>query len=370
MDDVLGVMRPLTHEERLKARDRAAHNLAGQKPERKAFQHHTQSKYPPMVEGIILVLVAIVMLAAFAISTPRLYIAGYIAALASNADHLTAVIAGVAFFMLAETAQIVFSLAIAVVNTGRHTSAILWAGVALSTIIALVGNVSVAMPPRNLADAYFVVKWLDALAPPLLVLGVAYVLKDRILQAVQLRFANETAFQDAVHAWQELQRKPEAHKDWTHYYMQSLRDTILAANARGRARDVRKELSTQDWIVLLHREYNADAMLAELQVAVQEKRISQGARIASAPRRKHAYAMQRSGASGNPATDELADAVVENADETFTGMCPYCDYRTDAKPTERAAKNALAAHGRACKGKPEQANAVLVASNGHSNGAH
>ncbi len=77
-----------------------------------------------------------------------------------------------------------------------------------------------------------------------------------------------------------------------------------------------------------------------------------------------------SGAPGNPATDELADAVVENADETFTGMCPNCDYRTDAKPTERAAKNALAAHKRACKGRSAEADAVLVASNGHSNGAH
>lgn len=71
-----------------------------------------------------------------------------------------------------------------------------------------------------------------------------------------------------------------------------------------------------------------------------------------------------SGLNGGAFTDELADAVVENADETFTGLCPWCDYRTDAKPTERAAKSALAAHKRHCEG------AVVTLSNGHSNGTH
>lgn len=57
-----------------------------------------------------------------------------------------------------------------------------------------------------------------------------------------------------------------------------------------------------------------------------------------------------SGSSGGTFTDELADAVHENADETYTGICPFCDYETQPKGSERAAKAALAAHKRKCVG--------------------
>lgn len=75
-----------------------------------------------------------------------------------------------------------------------------------------------------------------------------------------------------------------------------------------------------------------------------------------------AQAHSASGPTGGAFTNELVDAVLENADETFTGYCPACDYHTEAKPTERAAKAALAAHKRRCVG------AVTVHENG--NGAH
>lgn len=78
-------------------------------------------------------------------------------------------------------------------------------------------------------------------------------------------------------------------------------------------------------------------------------------------------ALAPAGKTSGTFTDELADAVRENADETYTGMCPYCDYETDAKGTERAAKNALAAHKRHCDGALMQA---LATPNGNGNGAH
>lgn len=59
-----------------------------------------------------------------------------------------------------------------------------------------------------------------------------------------------------------------------------------------------------------------------------------------------------SGASGGAVTNALADAVAQNADGTYTGYCPHCGYATSAKASARAAKSALAAHGRRCVGVP------------------
>lgn len=61
------------------------------------------------------------------------------------------------------------------------------------------------------------------------------------------------------------------------------------------------------------------------------------------------------GKSSGTFTDEYADAVRENADETYTGQCPYCDYQTEPKASERAAKAALSAHKRHCDGALMQA---------------
>lgn len=69
------------------------------------------------------------------------------------------------------------------------------------------------------------------------------------------------------------------------------------------------------------------------------------------------------GKSSGTFTDEYADAVRENSDETYTGECPYCEYETEPKASERAAKAALSAHKRHCDG-------ALLQSIASSNGQH
>jgi hypothetical protein len=39
--------------------------------------------------------------------------------------------------------------------------------------------------------------WLEAIAPPIIVLATAYVIKEQILEAIEVRHANEQAFQAA-----------------------------------------------------------------------------------------------------------------------------------------------------------------------------
>lgn len=74
-------------------------------------------------------------------------------------------------------------------------------------------------------------------------------------------------------------------------------------------------------------------------------------------------ALAPTGKTSGVFTDELADAVHENADETYTGVCPWCEYATEPKPSERAAKAALSAHKRHCDGALMQ---IIAPSNGHS----
>lgn len=74
-------------------------------------------------------------------------------------------------------------------------------------------------------------------------------------------------------------------------------------------------------------------------------------------------ALAPTGKSSGTFTDEYADAVRENADETYTGKCPYCVYETEPKASERAAKAALSAHKRHCDGALMQA---IASPNGHN----
>lgn len=72
-----------------------------------------------------------------------------------------------------------------------------------------------------------------------------------------------------------------------------------------------------------------------------------------------------SGRTSGTFTDELADAVRENGDETYTGVCPLCGFETEPKPSERNAKAALSAHKRYCDGALSQ---VSASPNGHKVG--
>jgi hypothetical protein len=98
--------------------------------------------------------------------------------------------------------------------------------------------------------------WLEAIAPPLLVLSTAYVLKEQLLDAIETRHANERAYQEAVNLWQSATADPERHPHWMQFYANALRDAIRKVNIR--RRDALESLTTADWRMLVYRELQAD----------------------------------------------------------------------------------------------------------------
>jgi hypothetical protein len=145
-------IRPLTQEQRQAAR-KAAHDAAiraiGTKPTREQFTSTTISKYPPAITRLISGLCLVLLLAAFTPSAIRLYVIGsqtFGQAVTSNVA-MTAV--GVATVLSAEVGQVVFSLALATLGTSRISRRLLYASMAITTILSLMGKPQSLKYPPN-----------------------------------------------------------------------------------------------------------------------------------------------------------------------------------------------------------------------------
>lgn len=359
--ELLQVMRPLSHEERIEARKQAAHNLAGDKPQRADFEHHTIAKYGTGTQLAFSGLMVVALLFAFAISALRLYNAGHAVNLYATNAELDAKVGGASAVIMAEVGMVIFSLAFAVLRASKTSAFILGAGVFITSAIAVIGNVTVANPMQSPID-FKLFAWLDAFGPPAIVLGVAYVLKERLLDMMQTRHANEAAYKDALRIWQAKIDAPEDMPAWTRYYWNALRDAIYKANARTKGRDARNALSTQEWNMLLQRELHADNALNELQAEMQQSEVQvQRARRVRASARVHS-----NGASGNAqdadATGAFADAIMQRG-AVWVATCPKCG-REFEKPTEIKARLAMTGHYKRCIQDVEP----VVSSNGHGPG--
>jgi hypothetical protein len=123
---------------------------------------------------------------------------------------------------------------------------------AIATIISLVGNVQVALPGHETSPF----AWLEALAPPIIVLATAYVIKEQILESVEVRHANECAFQVALEEWQTATAMPEEYLTWMQFYANTLQDALRKANAR--RKETLRQMSFEDWRLAVGREMRAD----------------------------------------------------------------------------------------------------------------
>lgn len=168
-------IRPLTQEQRqtaYRAAQEAVVRAVGPKPARADSSSATISKYPASVTRLITLLCLVLLLAASTPSAIRLYVIGSetFGQAVSNSAAMTAV--GLATVLSAEVGQVVFSLALATLGTSRSSRRLLHLSMALATILALTGNVQTALPKHTQSPF----AWLEAVAPPLLVLATAYVL--------------------------------------------------------------------------------------------------------------------------------------------------------------------------------------------------
>lgn len=253
---MLAQIKPLTQEERQAARaaaQEAVQRDIGDRPNREYFNHHTAQRYPPGVTKLINVLCIVLLLAAFTPSAIRLYVIGSETFGAAVSFELAAVVVGIATVLTAEIGQVVFSLALATLGTSTSARRLLYGSMGIATIIALVGNVQVALPGHM--ESPFA--WLEAIAPPLLVLSTAYVLKEQMLEAIEQRHANERAYQEAVNEWQQATVNPEAHPRWMQFHANAIRDALRKVNSR--RREALEALTHGDWRALVYRELQADS---------------------------------------------------------------------------------------------------------------
>ena len=167
--------------------------------------------------------------------------------------ELAMIAVGVATVLPAEVGQVVFSLPLATLGTSTSARRLLYASMGIATTIALVGNVQVALPGHM--ESPFA--WLEAIAPPLPVLSTAYVLKEKLLDAIEQRHANERAYQEAMNDWQRATVSPEAHPRWMQFHANAIRDSLRKANSR--RRETLEGLTQGDWRALVYRELQADS---------------------------------------------------------------------------------------------------------------
>lgn len=253
MNDLL---RPLTQEERqiaYQSAQDAVLRAIGPCPTREQFTHHAAHKYPPTITRLITSLCILLLIAAFLPSAIRLFVIGSDTFGQAVKSTAAKTLVGVATVLSAETGQIVFSLALATLGATRQARRLLYVSMATATTIALVGNVQLALPGHTHSPF----AWLEAIAPPLLVLSTAYVLKEQMLDTIQQRHANEHAFQDALHTWLLTTNAPEDHTRWPQFYANALRDMLRKANAR--RKETLESVTIADWRALVYREQQADA---------------------------------------------------------------------------------------------------------------
>jgi hypothetical protein len=247
-------LRLLTQEQRQGARKQAREAVIraiGPRP-REHFNQSAISKYQPSVTRLIFLLCLVLLLAAFTPSAIRLYVIGsqtFRQAVSSSAAQ-TAV--GLATVLSAEVGQVVFSLALATLGTSQSARRLLMISMMIATTIALVGNVQISLPGHT--DSPFA--WLESIAPPLLVLSTAYVMKEQILEAVEIRHANERAFQVALAEWQTTIATPEDFSTWMQFYANTLQGALRKANAR--RKETLGQMTVEDWRLAGGREMRAD----------------------------------------------------------------------------------------------------------------
>ena len=263
----LEVLQPLTEADRLDARDQAKRNVirrAGEKPRRAEFQQHTTGKYTPVVTFSITGIMFALLIGAFAVSAMRLFHIGSGTFFETIQHGRAASVAGGAIVLMSEAGAVGFTLFAGLLGREkRREKAILYGAAMASVLLALVGNVQLALGAEwrgaITADPF---AFLEAVLPSAVVLVAAYVLKHFLLDGMEQRQANERAYKEALAEWQARTADPESDPNWRAAYATSIREKLMQTNAKGRGRDERLEvmrgLAPEDWRELVMREIQAD----------------------------------------------------------------------------------------------------------------
>lgn len=384
----------LRQEERDRAIDATRTRIAGDAPTQNAepqfadFLRESHSKYSPEYNRRMRQLGYVLLAAAFFGSAIRIFLAAFETNAAylldtngvtQNASFVLAILIGISSVLLAETGQVAFTLW----ESSIEDSASDWMIAALRfgswacAAFALAANAYVVHPWTHLPDAFaFTLGLIETLLPPVLVMIASNVLKKQMQMANADRHAAQmlytqahtewrTQYEAALMAWTERRANAHQHEDWPRTLANSLRDALRAANRRSYAK--LRELTNEDWRVLVLREMHAEDWYIQTSTPVQSQAVEQvpapqPVRLRPAQPRTQTH----SGRSSGTHTGEYDNAVAANADGSFTGTCPYCQNEY-VKSSARGAKGALVAHGKRCEARtaarivPDEPDAVIQA---------
>lgn len=259
--ELLTTISPLTEADRIAARHHAADLVIarqGDKPTREQFRNVTIGKYPPWITALVVGLSFVVLLTAFLLSAMRLYHIGEITFYETLPDATSAAVAGYAVVLLAEAAAVLFTIALSVIGQSTTQRRILLVSVFASAALALSGNYYVALDNQQVT-AFGI---LEAMLPPLLTLSTAYVLKELLLNIIERRHADQTAYEAALSDWKAATHEPEASAYFAAAYANALKEKIYSENSRGRGKTERQHimdaLPMDAWRVLVRREIDSD----------------------------------------------------------------------------------------------------------------
>jgi len=281
--ELLRVVRPLTDERRIEARERAKAlviRAAGVMPDRKDFDQHTTSKYPEWMNQTINVLCLIVLVAAFLPSAMRLFYIGSTTFVATLRDAHAAMLAGYSIVIMAEISMVLFSIASVIVEphksesvpaTGRGAALVniirgidkvqllLIVSQFVATAIALVGNAQVSLAHGHEENPFAVI---EAFSPSIVVFTTSYILKAQMLSSIERRHANTRAYGLALAAWKAATSRPEDDARFRPALHNALRDFLREDNSKGTGATARRDyiagLVLDDWRQLVKRELLAD----------------------------------------------------------------------------------------------------------------
>lgn len=217
----------------------------GARPALADFGHlvHTNADYPAWFKNTILGMAALLIAVAFLPSAFHVESAASDAYLIGVPVPWQAHTVGVSFVFLAEIATVLFGMSSAVLAyvpvLSRVSNGASW----LSAAIAIVFNVSAAIP----FDATKSLDWLwqlvdamlsnpalalMALYPPIATLGGGMLLKAVIMDTLRRRMVVHNAYSDALSLWQQQFDTPTLYSEFDTLYADAVSDRLWSKYAR------------------------------------------------------------------------------------------------------------------------------------------
>lgn len=287
--------RALDEEGRQEAWELARQWVAGKQPDPNQFKTWNTSRYPRWIGALIVIASIIVLVAAFIPSAYRLHLSGaseFCKSVQATEQDLgvpmvtpdpggigggeplalsvpvfsweaRCVNVGAATVVLAETSQLVFLMALALfeakavtlVIRGRAVSfspthLILWTGAVLATMIAIVGNANIGEPWAHGARLF---AYMETFIPPLIVMGIGYVLKEMFLHTIESRHEAKIKFLEAIRVYEAKLADPETQSSWLRFYSQALRESLKGLN-KGLGTALLNAMTNEDWTVVVRHE--------------------------------------------------------------------------------------------------------------------